>query len=564
MPTLPHPLRTSTNSPKRILSRILTLLTAGALVFSAAACTPSTPTEQESDTAASGAATESPAQTDGPHAASDRPRAPRQVTNNHAGTVQRASVDLGNITEGAFSAPLRGDVFIPTHAAQHSELIILSHLRAPNCQDMTFAYPCAPTVEEFRYDQGMSYLGEHLAAQGYTVVIPDLGGIFIGSDLETPYSQTHMWSTAVKSFIDAITSDSAGQTDILGLKYAAPVDTSNVGLFVHSRSGMLVDTAAKLLGKEHLKSIFAYGPAYDTVELENISPAPADIPYLALVGDQDSDVGPSSNLWLGHYASTPRQNAASVAELPGLGHMFINRAASAAHFDDRVTCDIVQCASAAEHERIVMETSAAWFNATLRGQDTDLPVRADQSLPLTVAGLPARWLALSPGAAGFVEPTSLSTQDSADTGHTDDAATVCVNADPMIPLRPENACPEPQTGLMQVLTPVAFVKGSAHAHVHFPGLRTLAMHIAPVGVPQDSPGVPISVTFIMDDGQEFTHQIPTDDSAVKNRFGPHDNGTYRLGTVRIPVPTQVTQGTVSTIRLTAPSPVEVRSIDLLN
>lgn len=564
MPALAHHLKPFTNSHKRIPSRTLALLAAGTLTLSIAACTSSSPPENEADIVSSGAATENPAQADGPHAAADRPLAPRQVTRNEVGTVQRASVDLGNITEGAFSAPLRGDVFAPTQAAQRSELIILSHLRAPNCQDMSFSYPCAPGIEEFRYDQGMSYLGEHLAAQGYTVVVPDLGGIFIGADLEAPYSQTRMWSTTVKSFIDAIASDSVGQTDILGLTYAAPVDTSSVGLFVHSRSGMLVDTAATLLGEEHLKSVFAYGPAYDTVDLENISTAPADIPYLALVGDQDADVGPSSNLWLGHYASTPRKSAASVAELPGLGHMFINRAASAAHFDDRVTCDVLQCASASEHERVVMETSAGWFNATLRNQPTDLPVQADQSLPLTVADLPARWLALTPGADGFVEPTTLSPQDSADSGNTDDAVTVCVNADPMIPIRPENACPEPATGLMQVLTPVAFVNGSAHAQVNFPGLRTLAVHVAPVGVAQGSPGVPITITFVMEDGQEFTHQVPREDPAVKNRFGPHDNGTYRLGTVRVPVPTQVTHGKVSTIRLTTPSPIEVRSIDLLN
>lgn len=538
----------------RFSLRVGSLVAVSTLSLTLSACSGSAPTASDGDMPPS-ASTLNPAHSDGPLAATDRPLAPRQVSTNEAGTVQRADVDLGNVSDGKFSAPLRGQVYVPTQAGDSSPLIILSHLRAPNCTNMSFTYPC-PQDKEFRYDRGMSYLGEHLASQGYTVLVPDLGGIFIGADVEAPYSQTRMWSEVIRTFTQAITTDSAGTTDLLGLSYASPVDTSTVGLFVHSRSGMLVDTAVQTLGKDALKGVFAYAPAYDTVELSQVSPAPADIPFLAVVGEHDSDVGASANLWLGHYADTPRVSSASVVEVPGLGHMYVNRAASATGFDDRVACDEVECASAQEHERVLMETATHWFDATLRGAQTDLPLHADQSLPEKVAGLAARWLALTPKAARFVAPGDFQAIEGS-------SVRVCENVDPMMPDPPAHACPEPASGVVQILTPVAHVATSAEASLGgFEGARGLALQISPSGTHEGGAPTPVTVSLALRGGEVWSVDVPGDHPALASRMTPVDNGTYRLGTIRLVLPHSVTQSAIESVRVTAKFPVEVRSVDV--
>lgn len=489
----------------------------------------------------------------GPHA-SPNAHTSHKVTHNATDTVQIADVNLGTTSDNNYTAHIRGQIYLPTTPVEHSSLIILNHLRAPNCQDMTFTYPCAPGVEEFRYDRGMSYLAEHLANQGYSVVVPDLGAIYIGDDVETPYSQTRMWSESVSALVGALVSDTKGETNLLGLTPSTPVDTSQIGMFVHSRSGMLTDTAIKLFGKSSIRSILAYGPAYDTVELDEISPVPADIPYLAIVGDQDSDVGPSANLWLGHYATTPRQTPASVAQLPGLGHMFINRAASTHGFDDRIGCDILDCANAEEHERVLRETATEWFNATLHNKATTLPIRNDTPLPEFVAGLPAHWLALTPQASTFIDTKDFTKASS--------GGKICQNADLMNPVRPESPCPEPLNGVMQILTPVFLATDTISIPITTSEVRGVALHVAPSGVEAHSQGVPVTLTFVTTQGEEFSYEIPATHPALRNQRSEQDNGIYRLGTVRISLPDAISSAQVHEIKISAPQNIQLRSLDI--
>ncbi len=105
-----------------------------------------------------------------------------------------------------------------------------------------------------------------------------------------PYDQGAMWKEVVGSLTELVI-DAGKARDVLGVTAMPRVDASTVGMVAHSRSGMMVDSARELFGADALKSVFAYGPAYDTFELESISPASADLPYLAVVGELDSDVG---------------------------------------------------------------------------------------------------------------------------------------------------------------------------------------------------------------------------------------------------------------------------------
>lgn len=461
--------------------------------------------------------------------------------------IYQSEVSLGEVSQRDHRVPVRGLLIAPVQADKPVPLIVISHLRAPNCTDKTFAYPCANGVSEMRYDLGMAYLGEQLAQQGYAVMIPDLGGVFVGDDVHTPYDQAKLWQQVLGKFI-------THAKEQINTKAIAPVDFTNVGLFVHSRSGQMVDAAGQLFGKDSLKSVFAYAPAYDTVELEFISPVPADVPYLAVAGSLDADVGSSVNLWLGHYASTPRQTPASVVELPALGHMYINRAASEIGFDDRIGCDVLACADAKTHERIVTELTSDWFASTLLGKASDLPMRADMPLSDKVAGETARWLSLTPKAIGFVEPKDWTDVQSGK------GVMVCAHADPMNPVRPKNACPEPEHGFVQILTPVAHLSGISSAKTQIQGVRGVSLQLAPTDSHQGVQGTAVSLT-LHTANHTTTIELPANHPALISRQSEHDNGTYRLGTVRVPLPPDITKETITQITLDPKHPIYVRSVD---
>ncbi len=112
-------------------------------------------------------------------------------------------------------------------------------------------------------------------------------------------------------------------------------------------------------------------------------------------------------------------------------------------------------------------------NATVRGEATALPLRADQPLPATVAGLPARWLAHTPGALARIDATRFAAVSDA-------SALLCVHADPMNPTPVANACPEPDKGVVQSLTEVNHLTDAAAA-AEVAGARGMSIHVSPSG-----------------------------------------------------------------------------------
>ncbi|MDO5099126.1 MAG: hypothetical protein Q4D85_10255 [Corynebacterium sp.] len=495
------------------------------LTLALAACNTDTPTMPPSVTEETTSEL-----SDGPHAAADRVLAQESTTINATGTAQITELDIGNTTDRGYSAPIRGAIITPTTFDKPAPVIVLSHLRAPNCGEHTFAFPCPAGEAEHRFDQGMYYLGEVLAEHGYATVIPDLGGIFSGADVESPYNQAEMWKQSVSALVEKLPKEN--------------IDRTNVGLFAHSRSGTLVDAAVDLFGERNLRSVYAYGPGYDTVDLATISPAPADIPYFSLVGDADIDVGPSANLWLGHYLDQERNHPALVAQAPGLGHMLINRNAA----DERIGCEEMECPDAAEHERILTESATQWFNATLLGETTTtLPISSDSELPESLAGTNVRWLAASPHAINRLGPEKL--------------GDVCHHADPMNPEPLPDACPEPEVGVVQILTGVARIQES-RADINVSGARLIALHVSPSGSYQTENTV--TVTLTLDTGEVVPIQLDPHHPALRNRATEIENGTYTLGTIRIPLPQHVSEATIKQIEISAPNnPIEVRGIDFL-
>lgn len=500
----------------------------------------------------------------GPHAPQDRQLEPTQVSST--AKTQSALVDLGNTNLGPYSMPVRGLLITPQARASTAQqarwpLIVINHLRAPNCSDNSFAYPCPSGTSERRFDLGMAYLGEELAQQGYAVLIPDLSTSWIGADVTVPYDQRQAWRQIVGRLTEAIARDAQGGSKVFGGLKTAAIDQSRVGLVVHSRSASIVNTAVDFFGSRAVRAVLAYGPAYNTFDEQHFSPdIAADLPYLSLAGDLDQDVGPSANLWLGKYLSKERTAPALVANLAGFGHMYVNRALSQEGFDDRRGCDLLDCRNEEEHEKLLISASKDWFATFIRGQKSGLPIDRDSQLPQELYGYKARWLAATTGSAV--------THLSADRFKpmTAGSARTCRVADPVAPAALEDACPDPELGYTEVspVVPVTYMK-AAGAQVQFEGLSQINLHLAPFGSSPKQEDGRLVLKLVFSDGSSWSHTLAGQDSVLANRADETTNGHYLLASERIDVPDWVAHKKLVKVQLRAPGqPVLLHSLDLLN
>ncbi|OOR85571.1 hypothetical protein [Moraxella canis] len=452
-------------------------------------------------------------------------------------------VALGDMVVGEMTAPQRGLIVLPsTKADTKYPLVIISHLRAPNCSGGEFAYPCPEGQTELRFDQGMQYLAEHLADSGYAVIVPDYSVVFSGDMVTEPYDQAALWRETIQAFMTHIQQSP---------QMSSLVDFERVGLFAHSRSGNMLDAAHALFG-EKLKGVLTYGPSPDTYDIAEISAAPVDVPYLSILGDLDKDVDQAVNQWIGHWISTPRQTPATVATVPGFGHNYINRALSSAKIDERIGCDVLDCPDANAHEQLVMQTAAQWFDATLKGAKTTLPIKAADALPTTLADHEVSWLAATPKAISTVNFDDFKPFQGSE-------VTLCRYEDPMNPFQPKDACPRPELGVITTMTYIAqFSQAAADTAVK--GAQGLAVHLSPWGS-QTKP-TNVTITLHADDGQQLALPIAADHPAIKSRLTEFDNGVYQLSTVRLPLPAEWQNHTITHLTITTDgNKIEVRSVD---
>lgn len=525
-------------------------LVAGTLLLSA--CTPSQEPPVAQDTS------EVSAPADGPRAAADRPLASTTVFLNEEGTARISEVDLGNVEESGYTTPARGVLVTPTSPIKEMPLIIASHLRAPGCGELEFAYPCADGSEPTRFDRGMIPLAERLAEAGYSVLIPDVTGVFVGADVDKPYDQAKMWNSVIGKLVDAVTTDTTGETDIFQSELADRIDTQTIGLMLHSRSASLANSAAEFLGADKVKSILTYGGAYDTFDKESFSPPVVDIPYLGIVGELDGDVAYSAHQWLSEYLEQPRQNPAQIAVVPGFGHLLINQAAIEKGQDDRIGCETLDCPNGEEHQRFVAQAAADWFNTSIKEIENEIAWRNEQLLPPTLAGVPVRWLAATPGPQVTRIPATAFTPTSPN------SATQCHHIDPMSPSDDPAACPLPENGVVYSVADIIQL-GDATATTTIPHPTTMAIHLNPIG-DADDPSLEnqLVVELELDDGQRIVQRLTADDSPLRNLATPEVNGTYITTTIRLPIGDLIAGRDVVSIKLATPNggkTVEVLGVD---
>lgn len=495
-----------------------------------------------------------PAAAEGPHSPTDRKLTPLSVRTSADGSAEIAEVDLGDTSVASFSTPIRGLIVAPTQlsASRPAPVVILSHLRAPNCSDISFAFPCPAETEELRFDHGWEYLATALAHEGYISVIPDLGPAYVGAELTQPYSQKDLWSQTVSSLLTAVGSDHAGSNE-LGLNLKGAVDLSTIALVAHSRSAVLVDAAISAVAPHTLGSIVTYGGSYNTFDPAALSPPPPDIPYLGIEGELDNDVEHAPSQWLGNYLDIKRSQPAAIVQLPGFGHMGINTTAITAGLDDRTGCDITDCASDTDQQRIFTEVVTDWLAATILNRDSQLPIQPDSPLPSELAGLPVRWLAHTPKALLQLDPHSFQ-------AITNQQAEICRHGDLMNPAATGNNCPEPHQGVIDTVAEVLLTTG-ARAKVPELTATTIAVHLAPFGGSGSHPDVTLELELA--NNTTVAVVIPGTDPVVADRSSEHGNGIYGLSTWRAQLPEAAQSSPIVAVTLHSESrPVELRGVDL--
>lgn len=540
------------------------------LACSSCAPDPALPTADPSQTTQPTAPIESTDAT-GPHSPPGRKQAESVVTRT-ADEVIRAA-DFGDITLGAggeFRAPVRGYLVTPVGNPRHTPLVVLAHLRYPACADGVFAFPCPQDDAALRFDSGMVYLATDLAAKGYSVLVPDLAPVYVGADTDQPYDQRAAVQQILDVMLTQVDAATRGQATRWGEDLAGVVDTSHIGLFAHSRSATIAgDLVSAMAGGEHqVASVLVYGGAYDVYYHgePGTTAAMPDVPLLAVVGAEDQDTGFSASMWLGEHIATPRKSPKLAAVVPGLGRTYINRTLSSLGVDDRI-CE-GNCPDAAKHERFLTQTATQWFDATLRGRSTSLPIRGTDALPGKLGGSQALWLAATNGerASAFVAGV----HGTLDPFGPDGRASTCFPTEPMAPSFPDD-CPIPARAVTWGAAPVTQIRVAPGSGVRLVtgGISHptgIAVHLAPSDDRADGQDAnPLLVQVSFTDGRTVSIPLSGGEPALRNRATPAATGVYSVGTVRAELPSWAHDATIQSITLTgngATSAFDLRAIDI--
>ena len=149
--------------------------------------------------------TSTPGTPAGPHSPPGRVPAATEVRTENGAVLREA--DFGDITLGArgeFRAPVRAHLVTPVGGSGRTPLVVVGHLRYPACPDMQIAYPCPKRAPSQRFDTGMVYLAQHLAAASYSTLIHDLSPLYVGDDPKSPYDQADGLDRTLSLLLDGL------------------------------------------------------------------------------------------------------------------------------------------------------------------------------------------------------------------------------------------------------------------------------------------------------------------------------------------------------------------------
>lgn len=500
-------------------------------------------------------------------------RTPARLTVRTTRTAVVREVDLGDIdlgprsNPGTYRAPVRGTLITSRKAKAHAPLVVFGHLRMPGCADMAVRYPCAKGVQEIRYDRGMAWLGEALAARGYSMLIPDLAPIYTPQNLEKPYDQQAAWLRATGMLRAQALAGNAGKRSAWGSGLTGMIDGRDTTLMTHSRSTYFIPAIVKAWKKSPtpIGQILVYGGAYDTISTEHPPvPLPADVPFLDIAGTADGDVDHSASQWMTELIGRRRTAPGFHVDVEGLGHTFINRELSRRRIDDRNGDG--NRPTAADHEKLLLKATLGWLDQTVRGKHV-FPMKATEPLPNALIGTPARYLVATPGAQ--VQLVSNQGRWATPLGRRA-SVKVCRNFSRMDPTKYSYRCPDVDDGIVipdSYVTRVKLGPGvGARIAAKARNPQLVALHLTPTRDRKDKLGyTPLRLTVRMSDGRRYSVDLGKRYNALREWPHPYGVGEYYVQTARVPLPTGARRGTMVGLDLTAPraGEIELRGVDVL-
>lgn len=505
-----------------------------------------------------------------PHSPVGRKASAPKVTRTRTAVVR--DVDLGDIDLGpasrpkAYRAPVRGLLITPRRARANAPLVVFGHLRMPGCSTMVATYPCPRGSQEMRYDRGMRWYGESLAARGYAVLIPDLAPIYSPQELSTPYSQQKAWLTAVGRLRDQAVAGDAGRRSAWGTGLRGMIDGHDTTLVVHSRSAYMVNGTIDAWRRSStpIGQVMAYGGAHDTPSTDGTpTPIRANIPFLGVAGTADADVENMGSQWFTAVIGAPRTAPAFQVEVEDYGHAYINRELSRRGLDDR-RGEVTRTAK--DHEKLLLDTTVGWLSHTVRGRHV-FPTGNTEPLPNGLIGVPARYLVATHGRA--VRLVSGKGRWAAPLGR-GASVKVCRNVGRMDPTPYPDRCPNVDDGVPisdSLMTRVRLGRGTgARVTVTARHPKLVALHLTPTRDRKDKLGhTPMRLTAVMADGRRFPVDMGPKYNALREWPHPYGAGLYYPQTARVPLPAAARRGTLVAVELTGPrgGEVDIRGLDVV-
>jgi dienelactone hydrolase len=241
---------------------------------------------------------------------------------------------------------INGTLAVPDGSGPFPVVVVL-HGRHPGCHfasaTVSSMWPCAPGTET-RFDQGLAYLAQALAAAGYLVLIPNLNAAYANAYGMNSSNRNALTDERSLQIVEAHLKHLAvaHQGDVVGfpLSLKGQLRPNQLAFLGHSLGGgVAVLEARRRLQLQASPSAEAdLGPAQ---ALLLVSPTPSrsaetepeayqlpDVPTSLLIGGCDRDIFDLSSLYYFEtaYQDQNRQTPVSAVLLLGANHNFFNAA----------------------------------------------------------------------------------------------------------------------------------------------------------------------------------------------------------------------------------------------
>ncbi len=263
--------------------------------------------------------------------------------------------DLGSTTiaqtgvDAAFETmplPLTGAIALPVGAAPVPWVVVL-HGRHAGCHfnpDATSQWPCEPGLEP-RFDLGLAYLAQALAAAGYGVLMPNLNAAFSETYGATPDNRNALVDQRSGQIIDAhlarLAQANRGGDPGFGQSLVGRVDLARLAMVGHSMGGgaaalatlqrgqaegVLAEPARVSAGLGPISALVLVSPtrSYPIAQRPDAYQLP-DVPTVVMAGGCDRDIFDLSSFYYVETArQQPRRAPALALLLPGANHNYFN------------------------------------------------------------------------------------------------------------------------------------------------------------------------------------------------------------------------------------------------